>query len=326
MALITLGIIGWFSLQGNRSTDEKDHLVSHSRDILEASESLRSHVYDAAAARRAYVRWGNSKQIDAFTLAYKSAHTDLATLRELTADSPEQQLSITQMEPPLEARLSVLKSSVELHQKNPNDSKQQDAFNDEITRLSTPLTELLDVFDRSQRDLLKEQTSAAQTSYQQSVKINAFLGVSVFLFLILTLGFLNRELSRREHAERAAAEQKDLLQSILDSCSDAVIVANTAGKIILRNPVGARYNVGVAPDELSEEYPRRLGLYKNDRETLFKTYELPLSRALAGESANGFEVYVRPPNGGEPKWVLVAGGPLLNSLGEKRGGVVFLRD
>jgi diguanylate cyclase (GGDEF)-like protein/PAS domain S-box-containing protein len=326
LALITLVMIGWFSFRGSRSTEEKDHLVSHSRDILEASEFLRSHVYDAAAARRAYSLWGDSKQVDAFNLAYKSALEDFATLRRLTADSPEQQLSITQMEPLMEARLSTLKASVELHQKTRNDGKQQDALNDQSARLSTQFTELIDAFDRAERRLLQQRTAAAQASYQRGVRINTFLGVSVFLFLILTLGLLNRELSRREHAERSAAEQKDLLQSILDSCSDAVIVADTAGKIILRNPVGVRYNAGAPSEELSEEYPQLLGLYKNDRETLFKTQELPLSRALVGESANGLEICVRSPSGGGPRWMLAAGGPLLNSRGEKRGGVVFLRD
>jgi diguanylate cyclase (GGDEF)-like protein/PAS domain S-box-containing protein len=326
LALSTLGVIGWFSFQGNRSTGEKDHLVSHTRDVLEASELVRSHVYDAASARRGYTLWGDSKQIDAFSLAYKSALGDFATLRKLTADSAEQQLSLTQMEPVMKARLSILKVSVELHQGTRDDSKQQDAINDQSARLSTQFTELIDEFDRAERVLLQQRTATAQASDRLGARINTFLGVSVFLFLLLTVGFLNRELFRREQAERSAAEQKELLQSILDSCSDAVIVADTSGKIILRNPVGIRYNAGAPAQELSEKYAEIHGLYKNDRETLFKTEELPLSRALKGESANGLEICVRSPNGGEPHWMLAAGGPLLNTRGEKRGGVVFLRD
>ena len=326
LALITLAIIGWFSFEGTRITKEKDHLVSHSRDVLEASELLRSHIYDAAASRRAYILWRDSRQVDAFSLASKSALTDFATLRKLTVDSAEQQLNLKQMEPLMKARLSLLKASVDLHQRTRNDDKQQDAFSDQTARLSTQLTELIDGFDRAERGLLQERSAAAQASYQRATRINRFLGVSVFLFLILTLGLLNHELSRRERAEHYAAEQKELLQSVLDSCSDAVIVADTSGKIILRNPVGVRYNAGAPVKELSESYPQLLGLYKNDRETLFKTEELPLSCALRGESANGLEMYVRPPNGGEPHWMLAAGGPLLNNRGEKRGGVVFLRD
>ena len=326
VALITLAIIGWFSFQRNRSTEEDDQLVSHSRDVLEASELLRSHVYDAAAARRAYSLWGDPTQIDSFSLAYKSAFADFATLRKLTAANTQQQMSLTQMEPLIKSRLSLLKESVELHQQSRDDGKQQDVLNDQSARISTQLTELLDEFDHAERRLLQERTAAAQMSYSRKTRINAFLSVSVFLFLILTLVLLNRELSRREKAEHTAAEQKELLQSILDSCSDAVIVADTSGKIILRNPVGLRYNAGAPADELSEKYPELLGLYKNDRETLFKTEELPLSRALAGGSATGLEICVRPHNDGEARWMLAAGGPLINNRGEKRGGVVFLRD
>src|ERR1700722_15077769 len=243
VALISLGIIGWFSFQGHRSTVENDHLVSHARDILEASEFLRSDMYGAAAARRAYTLWGSSTQIDAFNLASKSAVADFATLRKLTADpSVEEYGGLKQMEAIMKARLSLLKTSVEMHRNARDDHKQQDAFNDQSTRLSTQFTELLDRFDRAQRDLLQKRSAAAQASYQRGVTVNTFLGVSVFLFLMITIGLLNRELSRREQAERFAAEQQELLQSILDSCSDAVVVANSSGEIILRNPVAARDN------------------------------------------------------------------------------------
>ena len=325
-ALITLAIVGWFSIQGNRRTEEKDHLVSHGRDVIEASEQLRSHIYDASVARRAYTLWGNTAQIDAFSLASKAALADLATLYKLTADNGQQQISLAQMEPLIKARLSLLKESVELHERTRDDLKQQELFNDQSTKMATEITDLVDKFARTERGLLQERSAAAQASDQREATINIFLGICIFLFLIFTLGLLNRELSRREQAERSAAEQKELLQSILDSCSDAVIVANASGKIILRNPVGVRYNAGAPADELSEKYPELLGLFKADRETLFRTEELPLSRALKGSSEVGLELCVRPSKEAVPRWMLAAGGPLLNVRGEQRGGVVFLRD
>jgi diguanylate cyclase (GGDEF)-like protein/PAS domain S-box-containing protein len=326
VALITLALVGWFSIEGNRRTEEKDHLVSHGRDVIEASEQLRSHIYDASVARRAYTLWGDAAQIDAFNLASKAALADFATLYKLTADSAQQQISLAQMEPLIKARLSLLKESVELHERTRDDSKQQELFNDQSTKMATEITDLVDKFARAERGLLQERSAAAQASDQREATINIFLGVCIFLFLIFTLGLLNRELFRREQAEHSAAEQKELLQSILDSCSDAVIVANTSGKIILRNPVGIRYNAGAPADELSENYPELLGLFKADRETLFRTEELPLSRALKGSSEVGLEMCVRPSKDAEPRWMLAAGGPLLNVRGEQRGGVVFLRD
>jgi diguanylate cyclase (GGDEF)-like protein len=303
-----------------------DQLVLNSRDVLSTSELLRSHIYDAAASRRAYTLWGEQAQFDAFNLAYRSALSDFATLLKSTADNTEQQSTLRQLGRLINARLTLLKESVELHRKSRDDGKQQAVFNDQSTKLSTQITSLIDVFNRAEREQLQQRTLAEQASFRRKATVNGILGTSVFLFLILTLALLNRELASREQAERSAAEQKELLQSILDSCSDAVIVADTSGKIILRNPVGIRYNANAPADELSEKYPELLGLYKSDRETLFKKEELPLSRALAGEPANGLEMLVRPPHGGDPRWMLAAGGPLLNNKGEKRGGVVFLRD
>ena len=155
MALITLAIIGWFSLQRNRSTEEDDQLVSHSRDVLEASGLLRSHISNAAAARRAYTIGGDSKKIDAFSLASKSTMADFAALRKLTTDGTEQQLSLTQMEPLINARLSLLKESVELQQRGGDNRKQQDAFTDQSARLSAQFTELIDEFDRAERAALR---------------------------------------------------------------------------------------------------------------------------------------------------------------------------
>jgi diguanylate cyclase (GGDEF)-like protein/PAS domain S-box-containing protein len=326
VALLTLATIGWFSIQGNRRAEEADQLVSHGRDVLEASELLRSAIYNAASTRRAYTLWGDPKQLDAFRSASQSALDEFAILRQLTVDNAQQQRNLNQLEPLITERLSVLKDSVELHQKTHDDRKQQDDWNDQSTKLSGQFIESLDIFDRTERDLLQARTVAAKASSLRGVRINSILGVVVFMFLILTVAVLNRELSRREQAEHLAAEQKELLQAILDSCSDAVIVADTSGKIILRNPVGVRYNAGAQASELSENYPEMLGLYKNDRKTLFKTEELPLSLALAGSSATEMEMCVRPTSDVEPRWMLAAGGPLINNKGERRGGVVFLRD
>ncbi|MFI5421132.1 MAG: CHASE3 domain-containing protein, partial [Nitrososphaerales archaeon] len=122
--MTTLAAIGWFSLQRNHSTEEMDRLVSHTRDVLESSELLRAHVYDAASTRRAYTLWGDSTQIDAFNLADKSARADFETLHKLTVDNAQQQITLAQMEPLIKSRLSLLKASVELHQRTQDDREQ----------------------------------------------------------------------------------------------------------------------------------------------------------------------------------------------------------
>ena len=174
--------------------------------------------------------------------------------------------------------------------------------------------------------MLQVRSAEAEAGDSRGTKINELRSVFVFSSLILVFWFFNREFSRHASAERETIEQKKLLQSILNTCSDSVIVADARGSIILRNPVAEREKAMIHADTLNESYPEALGLFKSDGQTLYKTEELVLARALHGESVNGLEMCNRPPGGGEIRWKLAAGGPLVNSKGEKQGGVVFIRD
>ena len=326
LAFIALALIGWFSFIGTRRTQESNNWVSHSRDVLEASELLRAHVASARAARREYILWKDPKQIDAGEFASQGALADFATLRGLTADNSVQEINLTKLKPSIDAWLALLKASVISHQGPHDTTKRQNEFTEQSAKFSVQFTGLIDEFDHAERVLLQQRSEAAQQSSRRGTKISMVLGISVFLFLITALALLSRELSRRNHAEHTATEQKELLQSILDSCSDAVIVADGSGTIILRNPVAVHDDAGNQTPVLDEKYPRLRGLYKNDGKTLFRTDELPLACALRGRSVSGLEMYICPPEGGEPRWVLAAGGPLINKKDERRGGVVFLRD
>ena len=326
MALLAFAAIVWFSFRESRTLAEKDRWVSHSRDVIELSELLPSHVGEAAAARGAYVRLVDSQQFAKFDAASNLALRDLNQLRNLTVDNPGEQVRLSQMEPLIRGRLALLKSAMESHRENPDDQAAQIAFSAQGAALSSQLLDQIHEFEDDERSVLRIRTADAAASDSRATRINEFRSVMVFLFLFLAFWLLNREFASHERAERATDEQKKLLQSILDSCTDSVIVADASGSIILRNPVAARDHAMLRADNLNENFPLALGLYKSDGETLLKTEELVLSRALLGESVNGLEMCNRPPDGSPIRWKLAAGGPLIDSKGHKNGGVVFVRD
>ena len=326
LALMAFAVLAWFSLRASHRLSENNRWVSHTRDVLELSESLAARLTDAAAARGAYIRLGDSSQFEKFEAASNSALRDFAQLRDLTEDNAGQQLRLAQLDPLVRSRLALLKTSMESHQQSSDDRAVQDAFTARGAIISSQFLEMVRDFEGVERSLLQTRTDEAAASDSRASKINIIRTVFVFLSVLLVFWFLNREFARHERSERAMTEQKRLLQSILDSCSDSVIVADSSGSIILRNPVAARENAEVHADNLDKDYPELLGLYKSDGQTLFKTEELALARSLRGESVNGLEMCNRPPDGGQTRWKLAAGGPLLNAQGQKQGGVVFVRD
>lgn len=325
LALVALATIVGFSVRETRSLAERDHWVSQTRDILELSQQLPIHLAEAAGARATYVRTGDESQFSIFSRTSDSALENYAALRR-QIENQVQQRRLAKMEPLLRNRLSLLKEAMDSHRRNPNDRKEQDALTAQGAILMAEFLDLTNAFDDTERDFLQQRIGEAEAIGRRATRTNQVLSVFELLFLILVLWFLNVELSNREKAEFAAAEQKNLLQSILNSCNDSVTVADKSGTIILRNPTSLR-DIGEARiTSLDANYPQLVGLYKGDGSTLFRTEELPLSRALRGETANGLEMFVRPPDGSHSKWMLAAGGPLVNEKGERTGGVVFLRD
>src|SRR5580700_9798916 len=82
IALTALAVMGWLSLRESQNLTEADRWVSHTRDVLETSESFRSHLSEAGMARRIFLQ-GDRKQIDVFRAA---ANASLGRLQCLAAD------------------------------------------------------------------------------------------------------------------------------------------------------------------------------------------------------------------------------------------------
>jgi signal transduction histidine kinase len=132
-----------------------------------------------------------------------------------------------------------------------------------------------------------------------------------------------RELAQSETALR---RQTNILQSILNSMGDGVIVADADGKILLFNPAAERLiraGLGaVAPGDSSEQFQT----YLSDTLTAYPTNEHPLLRAMRGEIIDGAEIFMRKSDAPEGLWLTATGRPLIDEHGRIQGGVVVYTD
>ncbi|HEX9999238.1 MAG TPA: ATP-binding protein [Actinoplanes sp.] len=135
---------------------------------------------------------------------------------------------------------------------------------------------------------------------------------------------------RRATAELRAAEaesrrQAGLLRAVMTSIGDGVGVVDEHGAFLLHNPaahalLGVGDEVG-GPDDWQQHY----GLFRPDGRTPFPYDELPLIRALRGESSDGVEILIRNP--GRPEGVLVSvDGRPLDPSADQHGAVAVFHD
>jgi PAS domain S-box-containing protein len=135
-----------------------------------------------------------------------------------------------------------------------------------------------------------------------------------------------RDVTDKKQAEEGTKRQKELLQLILGSIADGVVVADSNGRFLLFN-AAAEQVLGIGatettPDQWSDQY----GSYLPDAVTLCPTNELPLVRAIRGESVDAVEVFIRNAKVPDGRLISITGRPLRGEDGAMRGGVVVFHD
>src|SRR5258706_211871 len=135
-----------------------------------------------------------------------------------------------------------------------------------------------------------------------------------------------RDITEKKWAEEETKRQKELLQLILGSIADGVVVADSNGKFLLFN-AAAEQVLGVgATDATPDQWSDRYGSYLPDAVTLYPPNELPLVRAMRGETVDAVEVFIRNAKVPDGRLLSITGRPLKDEKGALRRGVVVLHD
>ncbi|MBZ5651271.1 MAG: PAS domain S-box protein [Acidobacteriia bacterium] len=126
-------------------------------------------------------------------------------------------------------------------------------------------------------------------------------------------------------SQRALESQKLMLQSVLDSMAEGLAATDEQGKFIIWNPAAEKILGMGAVNLPSQDWTQHYGLYLPDGVTPFPPDQIPLVRAIRGETSLT-EMFVRNPEVAEGAWVEVSAGPLKDIGGVVRGGVAAFRD
>ncbi len=130
----------------------------------------------------------------------------------------------------------------------------------------------------------------------------------------------------RKRAEEELSSTNEILQSILSSMGDGVIVADKEGKFLVFNPAAERMFGRGATQTSSSEWSHQYGLYLPDKVTPFPPDQLPLTRSIRGEEVDNVEIFVRHEKAPNGLWTRVNGRPIRDPNGELSGGVIVCRD
>ena len=132
-------------------------------------------------------------------------------------------------------------------------------------------------------------------------------------------------ISDRKKAEMELDRDKNFLEALLDNLSDGIVACDADGVLTLFNRATKKFH-GLLEEPIAvANWAEYYSLYKPDSKTVMKKEEIPLFRALEGESVRGVEITIVPKEG-QPRTLLANGDPIIDRDGNKSGAVVAMRD
>jgi PAS domain S-box-containing protein len=127
--------------------------------------------------------------------------------------------------------------------------------------------------------------------------------------------------------EPMAGQQQStqFLEALLTYASDGIVACDARGRLVLFNRMAQQFH-GLPPEPLPpEEWSKYYDLYDGDGVRHLTTEEIPLWRALTGESVVGQEMTIAPTNG-MARSLLANATAIYSTTGVKLGAVALMRD
>jgi CheY-like chemotaxis protein len=139
--------------------------------------------------------------------------------------------------------------------------------------------------------------------------------------LALTQAFAEKEASETRSREHAA-----ILRSVLESIAEGVVVTNDLGECLVWNSAAQGILRRDAIDAPPEQWARLYGISVPGDRAAAGPQDLPLVRAMRGESVDQTELFVRHDATSEGAYLRMSARPLRDDKGAVRGGVAVFRD
>ena len=126
-------------------------------------------------------------------------------------------------------------------------------------------------------------------------------------------------------ARQAIVADRQFLRAVLDSLTDGVVACNAEGVLTVFN-TATREMLGKPEEPLPpDQWSTRYESYREDGRTPFPVEELPLFRALQGESVRDVTVVLPPPDAAA-RHTDQRARPVVGNEGERLGAVIAIHD
>ena len=214
--------------------------VSHTHAVLGALAELLSTAKDAETGERGFVITGELEYLQPYHVAEGTINSWFRTIDTLTRDNPHLQADLTELRRVMGDKLNELRESIALRQNEGFAAAERMVITGRGMAIMDSVRRQVGRMEDEEEGQLRQRIANAARSRTSAVTALVVAGLLQLATLAAMLVLLRRKIRNRERAAALVNEQKEWFRTTLSSIGDGVIATDTAGSIIMLNPVAER--------------------------------------------------------------------------------------
>lgn len=154
------------------------------------------------------------------------------------------------------------------------------------------------------------------------------LGKYIFIAFIKDISLSKKLENEKIEADKQVRLNELKLKLILENIGEGIIVTDSQKRIVLSNHM-AEEIIGIKQDSTTPttlDWSTKYDLYYPDEVTVFPAQNLPLEKALKGESTDDVEIIIEDPETKNKKRVIISGRPIVDENSYVIAAVANIKD
>lgn len=224
LALITLLLLGWLSLQSARATLGNAREVTHTFELLGTLGTILAKVTDAETGSRGFVITGNDGFLEPYDSAVRILPGELTRLHGLLGtDDPQQRTHAARLDSLVAAKLSFIRLVTETRRDRGLLAASALVQTRRGKETMDGIRRTVAAIEAAQRGRLGADVASLQDT-EQGLELAIILGtVAATLVAVLSMLAIRRELAARQRAELALRRSEQALRKSEDQLLQWVV-------------------------------------------------------------------------------------------------------
>jgi PAS domain S-box-containing protein len=204
LPLIIAGISCW----NTQLVHENSRWVAHTHEVVSAIDALLLTTQEAETGERGYLITGNDAYLEPYRIAVSKVPLQIARLRKLTADNPDQQTHIKILEEQIAVRFNELQRTIDLCKGEGFAVARDAVLEGKGKHEMEAIRDQAAVTMKVEKDLLEARRRRTQSGYQIGIASEIIAGLLGAALVMFAWHLLRRDFVARLQASAALGEAR----------------------------------------------------------------------------------------------------------------------